>query len=122
VNDTHGHAAGDKVLMGLGQLLLQHVRQTDFIGRYGGEEFMLVFPDSELAPIKQKLDQIREVLSSINFKHLKCNFNVTYSAGIASSEDYSSLTDILIAADSALYQAKDKGRNNVQNKVKNLIL
>lgn len=119
VNDTHGHAAGDKVLMGLGQLLLQHVRQTDFIGRYGGEEFMLVFPDSELAPIKQKLDQIREVLSSINFKHLKCNFNVTYSAGIASSEDYSSLTDILIAADSALYQAKDKGRNNVQIKVKN---
>lgn len=119
VNDSYGHAAGDKVLMGLGQLLLQHVRQTDFIGRYGGEEFMLVFPDSELAPIKRKLDQIREILSSLNFKHGKDNFNVTYSAGIASSDDYSSLTDILIAADSALYQAKDKGRNNVQIKLKN---
>ncbi|MCF2949667.1 diguanylate cyclase [Paraglaciecola aquimarina] len=116
VNDTHGHAAGDKVLMGLGQLLLQHVRQTDYIGRYGGEEFLLVFPDSELEVIKQKLDHIREILSSLMFKHGNKEFNVTYSAGIASSEDYESLADILIAADSALYRAKEKGRNNVQIK------
>ncbi|MGJ8682715.1 diguanylate cyclase, partial [Paraglaciecola sp.] len=119
VNDTHGHAAGDKVLMGLGQLLLQHVRQTDYIGRYGGEEFLLVFPDSELEVIKRKLDQIRDVLSSLTFKHEKKNFNVTYSAGIASSEEYLTLTDILIAADSALYKAKEKGRNNVQINRKN---
>ncbi len=114
VNDTYGHAAGDKVLMGLGQLLLQHVRQTDYIGRYGGEEFLLVFPDSELAAIQDKLNHIREVLGSLIFKHGKQDFTVTYSAGIASSERFQSLTDILLAADNALYQAKAAGRNNIK--------
>ncbi|MDN4502792.1 diguanylate cyclase [Alteromonadaceae bacterium BrNp21-10] len=114
VNDTYGHSAGDKVLMGLGQLLLQHVRQTDYVGRYGGEEFMLVFPDANLDVVKLKIDHIREALQSINFKHENKSFNVTFSAGIASSNDYKDLKDIVIGADKALYEAKRLGRNNTQ--------
>ncbi|WP_158967316.1 diguanylate cyclase [Paraglaciecola sp. L3A3] len=115
VNDKYGHASGDKVLIGLSQLFLQHIRSTDYIGRYGGEEFLLVFPDSSLHAIQQKVENIRNILSTIQFKHEDINFNVTLSAGIACSDNFeSSMPKILLAADKALYKAKESGRNNVQ--------
>ena len=113
VNDTHGHASGDKVLVSLGQLLIQSVRSTDYVGRYGGEEFMLVFVDSDLAVIEKKVNAIRESFNHIAFKFDETPFSCSFSAGIASSKDNKSLNDLTCAADQALYKAKEQGRNRV---------
>jgi diguanylate cyclase (GGDEF)-like protein len=113
VNDTHGHASGDKVLVSLGQLLIQSVRSTDYVGRYGGEEFMLVFVDSDLAVIEKKVNAIRESFNHIAFKFDETPFSCSFSAGIASSKDNKSLNDLICAADQALYKAKEQGRNRV---------
>lgn len=111
VNDTYGHATGDKVIMGLAQLLLQSIRKSDYIGRYGGEEFLLVFQNVDQDSVKNKINQIRETFSHIKFMHEKQEFQVTCSAGLASSTTNDSLMSILSAADAALYQAKQNGRN-----------
>jgi diguanylate cyclase (GGDEF)-like protein len=111
VNDTYGHAAGDKVIMGLAQLLLQSIRKSDYIGRYGGEEFLLVCQNADQESVKNKINQIRETFSNIKFMHDKQEFQVTCSAGLASSTINDSLMSILAAADAALYQAKQNGRN-----------
>ncbi|MDU0356161.1 diguanylate cyclase [Paraglaciecola aquimarina] len=114
VNDRYGHAAGDKVIIGLAQLLLQHMRQTDYIGRYGGEEFLIVFPDASIDAIERKINRIRDILSTLQFKHGDSNICVTLSGGIASSDNFDSMASISAAADKALYSAKEKGRNNIQ--------
>ena len=114
VNDEYGHAGGDKVLMGLGQLLLQSVRQTDFVGRYGGEEFMLVFPDGEVEAVCRKMNTMREAFSKIIFNVNGSCFHVTLSAGVASSANHQGLSELIAAADAALYEAKDAGRNCVK--------
>ena len=114
VNDKYGHAGGDKVLMGLGQLLLQSVRQTDFVGRYGGEEFMLVFPDGEMEAVHNKVDAMRDAFSKIIFNVSGSCFHVTLSAGVASSANHQGLSELIAAADAALYEAKDAGRNCIK--------
>lgn len=113
VNDRFGHGGGDKVLMGLGQLLLQSVRQTDYVGRYGGEEFMIVFPDGEIEAVEKKLNIMREAFSKLLFNVDNQSFHVTLSVGLASSANHSTLSELIAAADSALYQAKHGGRNQV---------
>jgi diguanylate cyclase (GGDEF)-like protein len=113
VNDTYGHAAGDKVIMGLAQLLLQSIRKSDYIGRYGGEEFLLVFQNADQNSVKRKIDQIRETFSHIKFLHDSQEFQVTCSAGLACSTANSTLISVLTAADAALYQAKQNGRNRI---------
>ncbi|GAB5380133.1 MAG: diguanylate cyclase [Aliiglaciecola sp.] len=113
VNDVHGHSGGDKVLVSLGQLLLQSVRETDYVGRYGGEEFMVVLNGSDENAIEKKLNDIREAFNQITFKVNKQTFRCSFSAGIATSVHYEKLNEIVAAADKALYLAKDKGRNKV---------
>ena len=114
INDEYGHGGGDKVLMGLGQLLLQSVRQTDFVGRYGGEEFLLVFPEGEIAAVKNKIESLREAFSKVMFNVDGSSFHVTLSAGIASSADHDGLSELIAAADKALYEAKRRGKNRVE--------
>jgi diguanylate cyclase (GGDEF)-like protein len=113
VNDTYGHVNGDKVLVSLGQLLLQSVRDTDYVGRYGGEEFVVVFCDADSLTIENKLNNIRASFEQITYKLDNLEFNCTFSAGLASSENHEKLSEIIAAADSSLYQAKETGRNKV---------
>ncbi|WP_340677695.1 diguanylate cyclase [Paraglaciecola sp.] len=113
VNDTYGHAAGDKVIMGMAQLLLQSVRKSDYIGRYGGEEFLLVFQDANIETVVNKINQIRDTFSHIPFSHDGKEFQVTCSAGLASSMSFNRMSSLKEAADEALYQAKQNGRNCV---------
>ncbi len=113
INDTYGHGVGDKVLIALGQLLLHSVRQTDFVGRYGGEEFIIVYQNSELDFVEDKVNQLRESFGNLPFNAGETTFNVTFSAGIASSKDFADINQVMAAADKALYKAKDHGRNQV---------
>ncbi|WP_299078246.1 diguanylate cyclase [uncultured Paraglaciecola sp.] len=113
VNDEYGHVGGDKVLISLGQLLLQSVRDTDYVGRYGGEEFMVVFSDADPNVIESKMNNILTSFLHINFTIAKQSFNCSFSAGLASSTHHKKLSELISAADSALYKAKHGGRSQV---------
>ncbi|WP_232301203.1 diguanylate cyclase [Gilvimarinus agarilyticus] len=112
VNDTYGHALGDRVIRALAQLLRQRLRQTDGIGRYGGEEFVVILPDCELDAAQVILNDLRESFSAVNFNASEVAFNVTLSCGVVSS-DREDDDQLLEVADKALYRAKAEGRNQV---------
>ena len=114
VNDRWGHLIGDQVLKTLAQLLRQRLRRQDSIGRYGGEEFAIVLPGCTAENALQLLNDIRQRFSEIHFKHKQHSFTVTLSMGIATKDQCSDTGSLLAAADSALYVAKDSGRNQVQ--------
>lgn len=114
VNDTYGHSVGDAVLKSLASLLRQSLRRSDILGRYGGEEFVAVLPDTASRSAFSVVDQLRLHFSQV--RHLAQNgreFTVTLSAGIASLPPYESEARLLDAADRALYLAKAQGRNRV---------
>jgi diguanylate cyclase (GGDEF)-like protein len=113
VNDTYGHIGGDKVLVSLGQLLQQSVRETDYVGRYGGEEFLVVFSDADSQTIEHKMNSILTAFQHINFSINEHEFNCSFSAGLASSENYDKLSELISAADVALYKAKAAGKKQV---------
>lgn len=113
VNDTYGHAGGDKVLLAFAHLLQQSLRQTDFTGRYGGEEFMLVLPDMQKPLVIAKLNAIRESFSHIVFVEDGVEFKVTLSGGLVFSDECEEFQDCLFLADKHLYEAKRLGRNQL---------
>ena len=113
VNDQYGHAAGDKVIRGLSRLLRQRFRQTDLLGRYGGEEFVVVLPAADAELARRLVDEVRMAFSRIVFSVADKSFNVTFSAGVASAPPYSDAISLQAEADAALYRAKQAGRNQV---------
>lgn len=113
VNDKHGHGGGDKVLISLGQLLLQSVRDTDYVGRYGGEEFMVVFSDTEPSVIEHKMNNILTAFLHINYTVAEQSFHCSFSAGLASSTHHDKLSELISSADAALYKAKEAGRSQI---------
>lgn len=115
VNDEFGHPTGDKVLFGIGQLLHRSLRQSDMVGRYGGEEFVLLLNDTDSAAVEDKIDAIRQAFSELEFKHKTEKFNVTFSSGIGDAKYYKNLAQLVSATDNALYEAKKLGRNRVIN-------
>lgn len=113
VNDTYGHAAGDKVLNGLGQLLSRSLRTTDYIGRYGGEEFMIVLVGASPEESIQKLSVIKDAFSAIDFEFKGKVFRSTFSIGLADLAQNDSLPHAINQADQALYESKVGGRNMI---------
>ncbi|MDB5799487.1 MAG: Diguanylate cyclase response regulator [Rhodocyclales bacterium] len=113
VNDTYGHAVGDKVIRALARFLKQHVRRADVVGRYGGEEFVVVFFDSTPEASFEKLDEMREAFAAVQHTYDGGSFAVTFSAGIANFPDLATMGELVVAADEALYAAKRAGRNRV---------
>lgn len=113
VNDTYGHPTGDVVIKSLARILKKRLRRTDSIGRYGGEEFAIVFWETSAKHAKRILDEIREDFSQIAHIHENTTFFTTFSAGIAEFPQYNSAEAISIEADKALYVAKTGGRNQV---------
>jgi diguanylate cyclase (GGDEF)-like protein len=113
VNDTYGHSTGDRVLKSLSRLLQQRLRKTDTIGRYGGEEFAAILPDTDGPTAVKVLDKIRDSFSQIRQQSEGAEFSATFSCGVAFHPQYGDMSDLSEAADKALYEAKRGGRNRV---------
>lgn len=113
VNDTWGHMVGDTVIKSLANLLRNRLRETDLIGRYGGEEFLVVMPGCDLDDAERVMQDIAASFSALVFTAGQDRFHVTLSAGIAAIHGLSTADESLNAADAALYRRKYNGRNGV---------
>jgi diguanylate cyclase (GGDEF)-like protein len=113
VNDRFGHAAGDRVLRSLAKLLSGRLRRSDSAGRYGGEEFAVVLPDTGFVDGIRVMDELRVAFSRIVHKAGDAEFVTTFSCGVAHFPECSSPVALSQRADGALYAAKEGGRNRV---------
>jgi diguanylate cyclase (GGDEF)-like protein len=113
VNDTYGHATGDRVLKALTHIFTRRLRQSDIIGRYGGEEFVVILPNTDEKAALQTLDELREAFSLVRHISDGREFNVTFSCGVASFPRQQTPATLSEAADRAMYVAKRQGRNQV---------
>ena len=115
-NDTHGHAAGDFALRTIAEVLRQSLRQSDTVGRYGGEEFVVIMPETDLATAHRKLDSLRQTIADtpIRLPGFDRMVRVTFSAGVAGfAQDGGDEAELLATADERLFQAKRTGRDRV---------
>lgn len=114
INDTFGHAAGDKVLCSLADLVRKIIRKSDVIGRIGGEEFAMMLPETEIEEAKDMAERLRAHVEQCQVKFEQQTIRFTLSIGVAQQPDYKqSFDSILAQADTVLYQAKASGRNKV---------
>ena len=111
VNDTHGHAFGDKVIEGLGDLLLKAAGQEGIAARIGGEEFALIINANDLDAAYRRAEALRTAFAAINFPIESGYINLTTSLGISKYAEGQTLPELLESADEALYHAKQSGRN-----------
>jgi len=114
VNDTYGHPVGDQVIRSLGWLLKGRLRAWDIIGRYGGEEFLVVMRNTGLDHAYSVLDRIRADFASLPHDHGGGIMRATFSAGIAAYPIYATGNELTEAADNALLEAKRRGRNRIE--------
>jgi len=110
VNDTHGHLMGDEVLVRISQIIKENIRQSDIVGRYGGEEFMVVLPQTSVEEAFTVGDKIRVAIEAERFHN--DSFCVTISGGI-SSHAYIKKSRMINVADAKLYEAKSTGKNKI---------
>jgi len=115
VNDTYGHQAGDVVLVGLGRHLMEYARVNDRVYRYGGEEFAILLPETELAGASLFAQRLCEAIANKPYDLSDgTQLPITVSIGVASCPDHADTAQTLIsAADKALYTAKQTGRNQI---------
>jgi diguanylate cyclase (GGDEF)-like protein len=110
INDTHGHVIGDQVLRMTAQRLLSELRPYDSIGRYGGEEFLIILTGCDSDMSLRSAERLRHAVEATLFR-TEAIINVTLSLGIATWDGHASAQDLIRVADAALYQAKSQGRN-----------
>ncbi len=117
VNDTHGHLMGDHVLVQVGGILRRELRQADLLGRFGGDEFVILMPETSLEAATRTMDRLRDRVKEHIFQGGRAPFSVTISAGLTLAEGGRAigLTDLLYWADQALYAAKSAGRDCVRS-------
>lgn len=113
VNDAHGHAVGDVVIQSLARLLRRVVRQTDHVGRLGGEEFGIILVGSKDAGAATICDRVRASFAELRHASEQGEFSATLSCGIAAFPECSTASELFNVADEALYAAKEGGRNRV---------
>jgi diguanylate cyclase (GGDEF)-like protein len=114
VNDSRGHAAGDLVLRIIGSEVASVVRPYDSVGRYGGEEFLIVAPNCGVAETWELAERVRASVANCSVVTAGSSVSVSLSLGIATGNSASDSEKLLQAADTALYQAKNAGRNRVE--------
>ncbi|KAB7662369.1 sensor domain-containing diguanylate cyclase [Plesiomonas shigelloides] len=113
LNDTYGHLAGDKALKIIARAIQQSLRETDFIARFGGEEFALLISDMSPDELSIKLDEIREKISQLPFKFHADKVSITVSLGASELQSGDTISTWQERADKALYHAKNNGRNQI---------
>ena len=111
VNDTHGHQVGDKVLIEFAEILKKNTRKTDIVGRWGGEEFMIISPETDLKEMLALSEILRQKIDKNLFFTVK---HKTASFGVSTYKKDESAEELINRADEALYIAKDNGRNRVE--------
>jgi len=114
VNDTYGHMIGDEVLKKVSEVLIEHSRRSDIVGRFGGEEFLIILRFTSLEDAIRHAEQLRKQVEAIEFTFPAGGFGITASFGVATVHD--GILDekqLIHEADEALYQAKENGRNRV---------
>ncbi len=114
INDNYGHLAGDKVLKIIAKSLQINLRDTDFIARFGGEEFVALMPETSLQEAKIVAEKLRKKIESSPFNFKKEPVQITVSFGISEFVGEDTANEVFERADKALYKAKEKGRNQVQ--------
>ena len=117
VNDQFGHLFGDSVLQSLATYLQQNLRSEDFLARWGGEEFLILLPNTSMAEAFQLIERVREIIASHPFSTAHGDITLSISCGLASTRFESRFDDLIKAADVSLYKAKEEGRNCTRPKV-----
>lgn len=113
INDKFLHAAGDSVLREVAQLLRIHIRDVDFVARWGGEEFAIVFPGADQESAASICERLRQALKTTQFDALDSGWEVTMSVGLVTLEKHYDASKALVEADGLLYEAKTQGRDRV---------
>jgi diguanylate cyclase (GGDEF)-like protein len=113
VNDAYGHPTGDEVLRTFAITVFANIRNIDKFGRYGGEEFLLVLPETPGDAAARILDRLRSIIADLDWSAFSPGMRVTISAGVATLRRDESPDTFLARADSALYAAKARGRNRI---------
>jgi len=117
INDRYGHDVGDQALQHIARILSDTVRVTDMVGRWGGEEFLIMLPETSLTEGYQLIERVRERIASEPLKLEGLELNVSISCGICSTRFFSQFGDLIKAADISLYEAKAQGRNCTRPKM-----
>ncbi|MBI5150929.1 MAG: GGDEF domain-containing protein [Candidatus Omnitrophica bacterium] len=113
-NDQHGHLAGDQILCEVARLIRENIREIDIAGRFGGEEFCVVLPDTDRTGARYAAERIRQAVDRAVIKAYDTEVKITVSLGVATyPEDGAALEEFVDKADWALYRAKREGRNRV---------
>ena len=113
INDTYGHAIGDKVLKTLAQTIVKSMRRADYFGRFGDEEFIVFLPESDSKAATIVAERLREVLDSLVISVPETEITIKVSIGVASYQNDPTIETVIKRADDALHQAKKQGRNRV---------
>ena len=115
INDTYGHLCGDYVLKEVAYKMVNNFRQTDFVFRYGGEEFAVILTETPLPNAEIPLERLRSQIENSTFLFNGEKINVTVSVGVCSNVDCENAWEMFEKADKVLYEAKNSGRNRVKS-------
>jgi len=110
INDTFGHKAGDEILKEITNLIKTHLREYDIFGRWGGEEFIIILPNTSLKQAVKVAQKLKSIIENHNFNHIG---HLTCSFGVTELTENDTTDSILIRVDSFMYEAKKRGRNNI---------
>ncbi len=113
VNDTFGHEAGDVILRKIGTLFLQLKRDVDIVGRYGGEEFLAILPNTPLEGALIFAQKVRKKIQEFDFLYKDQKVPITISVGVSYRNEHKTQDELISTADTELYEAKEAGRNRV---------
>lgn len=113
INDQYGHMTGDEVLNGFARIMQENMRTCDLLGRYGGEEFLVIAPGSKGAPQEVFYERLCEAVAAASIPTRTGNISIAISIGVAGGAGDITVDALLAAADTALYNAKNTGRNRV---------
>lgn len=114
INDSFGHLAGDTILREFARLASESIRDSDVLGRYGGDEFMQILPDTDVKGAVMHAERLRIHAHFLDFERILGQKNMSLSIGVAQYRPGEMITDLISRADAALYQAKELGRNRVE--------